>query len=121
MFVILTLSLGAFIVERMRDPIYSDLGLRIAEARTRANMTQSELADRVSVSRPSIANIEQGRQALPVHKFLQIAAALHCNPESLLKPDLSPSESCEVEAELDTPFPDSGDAFVQRVLRKTQK
>ncbi|MEP5231563.1 MAG: helix-turn-helix transcriptional regulator [Alloalcanivorax sp.] len=98
----------------MKEPFYTDLGLRIAAARTGSSMTQTELAARVSISRPSIANIEQGRQALPVHKLIQIAEALNCDPGYLLSSSATKNELAE------TPDDESGKAFVSRVLEKTK-
>ena len=66
---------------------YRELGQRIRTARKRhagGSLTQAELAERVDVSRSSIANIEQGRQQAPIHILVQIAEALGVSPGELL-------------------------------------
>lgn len=51
---------------------YRQLGARIADARTRADLTQYALARAIGVSRPSIGNIELGYQSPPLHVLLAI-------------------------------------------------
>jgi transcriptional regulator with XRE-family HTH domain len=46
--------------------------------------SQSELADRVGLSRASIANIERGRQRVPLHMLRVFARELGVDPQVLL-------------------------------------
>lgn len=62
----------------MEDPkrFYAQLGDSIREAREGQNISQANLARAVGLSRPSITNIELGRQRLHVQQLLSIAQAL---------------------------------------------
>lgn len=44
------------------DDFYASLGGRVQRGRKRANLSQAELADRLGLTRASIANLEAGRQ-----------------------------------------------------------
>lgn len=50
-------------------------------------MTQAELATAVAFSRASIANIEAGRQKLPLHQVYRLLAALELDHVSALLPE----------------------------------
>ena len=58
------------------DPRYQSFGEAIALRREHLRMTQAELANRVRLSRASIANIERGRQNVLLHHACDIASAL---------------------------------------------
>ena len=58
------------------DQLYEAIGDRIRAARARSRMTQIELAQRVGLTRSSIANVEAGRQRAMIHALLQIADVL---------------------------------------------
>lgn len=66
------------------DRLYRDVGRRVRDARSAVRMTQAQLAGRVGVTRSSIANLEAGRQRIPLHLLLWIAEALDTRPEKLL-------------------------------------
>lgn len=76
-------------LSRMREAFYKLVGKRIADEREKAKLTQDELAERVGLSRPSIANVEQGRQAIPLHKFFEIAAAMGVAAVELMPGDIA--------------------------------
>jgi transcriptional regulator with XRE-family HTH domain len=63
---------------------YSEVGSRIRRARKACSLTQEALASRVSLTRTSITNIEQGRQKFPLHMLAELADALNVPPASLL-------------------------------------
>lgn len=74
-----------------KHPIYEEVGQRIRRIRKQRKLTQGVLADRVSLSRTSITNIEKGRQRLLLHTFAEIAEALQVEPASFLpKTDMEP-------------------------------
>ncbi|MGP6159646.1 MAG: helix-turn-helix transcriptional regulator [Vulcanimicrobiaceae bacterium] len=50
---------------------------RIRAAREAAGMSQGQLAARAGLSRPSLANIEAGRQSITLKRLAAIASALH--------------------------------------------
>ncbi|HJQ24668.1 MAG TPA: helix-turn-helix transcriptional regulator [Blastocatellia bacterium] len=69
-----------------KKSFYANLGKRIRNRRQQAKITQDELAQRLSVTRTSVTNIESGRQRILVHSLYDIAQALGVPPASLLPP-----------------------------------
>lgn len=82
---------------------YEEVGRRIRLAR-KGRLTQQDLADRVSLTRTSITNIEKGRQKLLLHTLSDIAEALQVSPADLL-----PASSVESANELDDVLKDRPD------------
>jgi transcriptional regulator with XRE-family HTH domain len=68
--------------------LYKQVGLLIASCR-RGKYTQTTLAQRLNLSRSSVANIERGEQTIQLHTLFKIARLLQVPPDDLL-PD-SPS------------------------------
>jgi transcriptional regulator with XRE-family HTH domain len=66
---------------------------RIRAVREAAGLSQGELAVRVGLSRPSLANIEAGRQTITLRQLGAIAAALGTTAVELLSSDVRPAES----------------------------
>ena len=66
------------------DRLYQAIGQQIRAARTHGGVTQTDLAKRIDLTRPSIANIEAGRQRVTVHLLFQIAEELKVSPSSFL-------------------------------------
>ncbi len=54
----------------------ADLGARVKAARRQAELSPKELAALVGLSRSSIANLESGRQRVPIHIIWNLADAL---------------------------------------------
>lgn len=52
------------------------IGIRIEALRKRLEMTQEHFATSIGMSRPSLANIEAGRQDVPL-KFIVAIARIH--------------------------------------------
>jgi transcriptional regulator with XRE-family HTH domain len=69
------------------DPFYEDFGARVRAARGH-RLSQTQLARKVGLSRGSIANIETGRQHVPLHMILVLARELAVDPTSLLPTSL---------------------------------
>lgn len=67
------------------EPVYRALGARVQMVREAVGMSQADLAKRIGYSRPSIVNIEVGRQRISLHQIEQIAAALSSSPKHMLK------------------------------------
>lgn len=63
---------------------YTEVGKRVTVHRTACGLTQAELAPKASLARSSIANLEAGRQAVPIHKLDEVARALGVPLTSLL-------------------------------------
>lgn len=66
--------------------LYKQVGALIASNR-RGKYTQTTLAQKLDMSRSSIANIERGEQTVQLHTLFKIAALLQVAPDDLL-PDL---------------------------------
>ena len=64
-----------FAVEAVEE-ICARLGEEIRSARDRAGVTQAELGRIVGLSRPSVANLEAGRQDITVSRLVLVARAL---------------------------------------------
>lgn len=83
--------------------LYQHVGGELRRLRLKANLKQEELAIRIGVSRASIANVEAGKQAIPLHLLVAIARTLETNLDALLptakakiRPRKMPSEAPEV-------------------------
>jgi len=66
------------------EPEYRELGERLAHARRSAGLTQRAVAERAGIGRPTLANIEKGRQRVLYHQLLDVARALGSDPRDLL-------------------------------------
>lgn len=67
------------------DSVNEILGDLLRELRDQRGMTQSEVADRASISRGSIANIERGDQGTSVTLLLRLLGALEADGSKLMK------------------------------------
>lgn len=81
------------------DSFYRRVGENIRARRNELGLSQEGLAKAVGLKRPSISNIEKGRQNILLHTFCDIAETLNSNtgvllpepvaPESVQMPDLT--------------------------------
>lgn len=69
---------------RVYASLYDHLGIRLRAAREKREMTQEALSKILGISRPSVVNIEQGRQRLDVELFVKWADATKTSYEDLL-------------------------------------
>jgi transcriptional regulator with XRE-family HTH domain len=99
------------------EPGYRVLGMQLALARRAAGLTQREVAERAGIGRPTLANIEKGRQRVLYHQFLDIARALGADPRDLLPALAPPSPALDDLDDLQPP-PDVVD-WVRRGLART--
>ena len=60
------------------------VGSYIKKRRLNLGCSQENLAGRVSLSRPSITNIEAGRQGISIEQLFQFASALETTPQYLI-------------------------------------
>ncbi|MEU6765236.1 helix-turn-helix transcriptional regulator [Streptomyces sp. NPDC046853] len=100
------------------DRFYVAVGDRVRGARIASRLTQSDLAARLGLVRSSIANIEAGRQRVPLHTFVAIAAALKVEVAELI-PDGSEVNSTPDLGDIDKQLVDadaSSRDFVQSAL-----
>jgi transcriptional regulator with XRE-family HTH domain len=65
------------------DP-YPTIGANIRTYRKARGMSQEALAEAIEQTRTSLVNIEQGRQRVPIHTLMQLAAALDVSIGMLL-------------------------------------
>lgn len=67
------------------NDFYVRLGALLKESREgRLRVTQEEFAERAGLSRPSIANIEKGRQQISVLQLVKFSAILGVEPSALI-------------------------------------
>lgn len=113
-----TLSVESFTVAKLREgrdgELYRLVGAEIRRRRERMGKTQDELAIRVGLSRASVANLEAGRQAVPLHHLVEVAAALGVSAADLLpkEPVLRDSGAKALDG-----LPSTVRAFAERALR----
>ena len=64
---------------------------RLAGARADAGLTQEQVAQAIGLSRPSVANFENGRQDLPLSHLLAYIRVTGADPSRIIQPvDLWP-------------------------------
>jgi transcriptional regulator with XRE-family HTH domain len=63
---------------------YRQVGERIRAKRNERGLSQDGLAKAVGLKRPSISNIEKGRQNILLHTFCDIVETLNTNANALL-------------------------------------
>jgi transcriptional regulator with XRE-family HTH domain len=70
------------------ESVYHHIGALIRSRRKKfkPRLTQEKLANRIGISRASLANIEIGRQTVPVHQLYAFAEALDLSPSDFLLP-----------------------------------
>ena len=78
--------------EIMNKPgvFYRKVGENIRAKRKDRGLSQEGLAKAVGLKRPSMSNIEKGRQNILLHTFCDIAETLDSNPSALLPEQLRP-------------------------------
>jgi transcriptional regulator with XRE-family HTH domain len=63
---------------------YQALGQRIMSARLAKNITQSELAGKLSIHKSTMSNYEWGKTRVPLAEFVVLARVLRVDPLWLL-------------------------------------
>lgn len=87
MSITLTCNPSRSILEYMKTNealLYKKLGQQLRQKRESANLTQAQLAERVTVLRTSITNIEAGRQKAPLHLLYELCAVLQVDIKDML-------------------------------------
>ena len=69
------------------DALQRQVGARVRALRADRGLTQLRLAERSGFSRPSVANVEAGRQNVSLRQLCALAAALGVGVEELLAGD----------------------------------
>lgn len=94
--------------------LYRFVGSEIRRRRERLGKTQDELALQIGLSRASVANLEAGRQAVPLHHLVEIAAVLGVSAADILpqEPRLEITDTKVLDD-----LPSTVRAFAERALR----
>jgi transcriptional regulator with XRE-family HTH domain len=101
--------------------LYKDFGRLVRDHRRRVRVTQSQLGERIGLSRTSITNIEQGRQKVLLHQIFALAESLEIRPEALL-PAVTPSEmSPRIEEKLDKHLKGTEKDWARRIVASGSK
>lgn len=82
---------GISITPIHREPAF-DIGSKIRESRTKAGMSQKDLADKIGFTSSFVSQVENNQISPSLNSFLQIANALNLNPAILLKNDRRPED-----------------------------
>jgi transcriptional regulator with XRE-family HTH domain len=69
------------------DALYQRLGRALRDARDAAGLTQREVAERIGLTRSSVANIERGSQHIALHQLFLLAHAVGAEPRDILPAD----------------------------------
>jgi|SRR5690606_25099643 len=91
-----------------------EFGRALRSVRKKMGLSQQELADRVGLSRPSIVNIELGRQGISLDQLYVFAGALGVNAAELL-PNAMPVLGGSLLQKLETHKHDLPDGTAQWV------
>jgi transcriptional regulator with XRE-family HTH domain len=75
------------------------IGQRITELRKMKGLSQEDLAKRVKISRPSLAQIELGNRTVDVLEFQRLSLVLGFSLDDFVSKDFSVSEDVEVKAQ----------------------
>lgn len=71
--------------QRQRDQLNRAVVATLSSTRKDVDVTQAELAERMTWSREIVSNIEQGRREVSVTDLVLIARALNVDPEILFR------------------------------------
>ena len=72
------------------DAFYKKIGENIRAKRKERGLSQEGLAKAIGLKRPSMSNIEKGRQNILLHTFCDIIETLDSNPNAMLPERLRP-------------------------------
>jgi len=100
-----------------KDRLYAELGRAVLVRRKQLNLTQAAIANKVGISRESVANIEAGRQRVSLHHVYGLADALHLKTIGELIPLSTPKEMKGQTPSLDV----SGDSISGKQLGDVER
>lgn len=104
------------------EDFYAHTGEKVRSARVAAGVSQDVLAQRIGLTRSSIANLEAGRQRIALHLFVAICQALDKDVCELLpekpEPHRSPI-STDIEEKLAS-SPESMQKFVHEAVARRE-
>lgn len=100
------------------DGFYKKIGENIRAKRQERGLSQEGLAKAVGLKRPSMSNIEKGRQNILLHTFCDIVETLDTNATALLpeKPRPEPMQMPDL-----TSYPKGLREFVEAGIKPEEK
>lgn len=101
-----------------RAAFYRQVGERIRDVRKARGLSQEGLASALGLKRPSMSNIEKGRQNLLLHTFCEISEILDEEAKSLLPSARKPSRSRTPDLRA---LPENVRAFVEAGIQTANK
>src|SRR3954471_22522267 len=102
--------------------VRKEFGRTLRSVRKKVGLSQQELADRVALSRPSIVNIELGRQGISLDQLFVFSGALGIAAVELL-PNIAPVLGSSLLRQLEThrhELPDGTAQWVASVVRTAE-
>ncbi len=81
--------------------LYHLIGENVKRQRVKVDITQAQLADAVGVLRTSIANIEAGRQKLPLHLLYKLCIVLGVEVVDILPRNMAISQPTTTSINID--------------------
>ena len=103
--------------------LYRRLGRAVAERRQELDLTQSDVAEKLGLSRASLANLENGRQRILLHQLfalvnvLKLKSILDLVPKTWVPPEPLP----EIEVSDSTLSPQQQSAVKSMVASASRK
>ncbi len=102
--------------------LYTQIGARIRKLREEAKLSQEQLAQGVGLTRTSITNVEQGKQKMLLHTFVEIAHQLSVDPAEMLRPAVGPPSTAAVPRDaIPSGLPAKEREFIERGLAVASK
>ena len=100
------------------DVFYKQVGENIRARRKVRGLSQEALAKAVGLKRPSLSNIEKGRQNILLHTFYDISDSLNVSPDALLpaRPTSQPTDLPDL-----TNFSKEVREFVEAAIKPAEK
>ena len=98
----------------MEADVLKTIGENTRKYRTRAGLTQAELAEKVGVGTSFISRVERGEKRMRIETILLVAAALHISVDLLLCPE-NESKSAQLQTlvqMLETQSPEFLDSII---------
>lgn len=94
--------------------LYAAVGAELKARRAARGINQDALALAVGLSRASVANIEGGRQAVPLHHLAKIAEALGTSASAMLR---TAESKLKANEQMPADLPNPVAAFVRDKVR----
>ena len=94
---------------------YINLGIRIKQKRTELKLTQEKLAEKAKISTAYMGQVERGERRLSLENFVNIANALGCSTDELLRGSTEENEKARFN-EIFTILKNSSNKDLEQVI-----